>query len=226
MDFTINYMSRVSAVLKEALLLKKYKAMHPGFAIPVGILMIPMAIASIICALFLYVMGYLFSISSLPVQSLHKLVKDEGKSVQHGTQVVVYLLSWGFVFTSYVALSFFMVWLTVLYSLFSIFTYTWSLGGIKFHLFSKEEDISVEVGGRYNFLIPVIFIAVMGVLVIVFPLIGAISSAVRYGSNYVTFSLFVRFFINRMMGTGFIRFLFSIAYTAIVFAPRPRKIEE
>lgn len=226
MDFSINFMSRVSAVLKEATLLKKYKAMPLVLAIFVGIFMLPLVLTSLVCAGMLYLLGYLFSVVSLPVQSLHKLLKEEGQSVQHGAQVAIYLVSWGFVFGAYAALSFFLVTLTVLYSLFSIITYLWTLGGFKFHLFAKEEDISVEVSGKYNTLIPVIFIVIMGVLLLIVPLIGTISTVVDFGMKNIPFKTLTNIFKYKLHETNTLRFLVSAVYSAIVFAPGPKKTEE
>ena len=227
MDFSVNFMNRASAVLKEAFLLKKYKAMPLALAIIVGIFMLPLVLASLITALFVYVFGYLFSVVSLPVQSLHKLLKEEGQAVKHGTQVVVYLASWGFVFSAYATLSFFLVSLTVLYSLFSIFTYLWSLGGFKFHLFTKEEDISIEVEGKYNALVPVIFIAVMGILLVVTPTIEVVAELIDLGEGVkVTAKMLTTLFKVKMHETDALRFLISAVYSAIIFAPNPKKIEK
>lgn len=225
MDFSINFVDKATAVLKEAIKLKKYKAMPLVLAIFVGIFMIPVAIASAACAALVYVLGYLFSVVSLPVQSLHKLLHDEGQQVKHGTQLVVYLLSWGFIFTTYATLTFFLVTLTVLYSLFSIFTYLWTLGGFKFHLFTKEEDIAVEVSGKYNNLIPIIFIAAMGALLIVVPLITSIVFLIQQKPD-ITFKLLVNLFKMKLHETDNLRFFVSILYSAIMFAPGPKKIEE
>ena len=225
MDFSINFMERATVVLKEAALLKKYKAMPLALAIFVGIFMLPLVLASVFFAVPIYVLGYLFSVVSLPVQSLHKLLREEGQSVQHGTQAVVYLLSWGFVFGMYAALTFFLVVLTVLYSVFSIVTYLWTLGGIKFHLFAKEEDISVEVNGKYKVVIPAIFLAVMGVLLIVVPLIETL----RFVSELkleLTFKLWLDIFKMQMHKTDSLRLWISALYSAILFAPNPKKIEE
>ena len=43
MNFSINFVERVTAVLKEAIQLKKYKAMPLYFAIPTGIFLLPVA---------------------------------------------------------------------------------------------------------------------------------------------------------------------------------------
>ena len=225
MDFSINFMERATVVLKEALQLKKYKAMPVALAIIVGIFMLPLVLASVVCAVLVYVLGYLFSVVSLPVQSLHKLLREEGQGVMHGTQVIVYLLSWSFIFGAYAALTFFLISLTALYSLFSIFTYLWTLGGFKFHLFAKEEDISIEVTGKYKTLIPVIFIAVMGVLLVLLPLINTFIFVIDRDLK-LTFELFETVFKMKMHETDTLRFLFSVVYSAILFAPNPKETEE
>ena len=95
MNFSVNFMDRTSAVIKEALLLKKFKAMPLVLAILVGIFMLPLILFSAILAVFLYVFGYLFSIVSLPIDRLYKILHDEGQSVQHATQFIIYFLSSG-----------------------------------------------------------------------------------------------------------------------------------
>lgn len=227
MNFSTNFVGKTTAVLKEAIELKKYKAMPLVLAIFVGIFMLPVAVAGAVCAVLVYVLGYLFSVVSLPVQNLHKLLHDEGQSVKHGTQLLIYLLSWGFVFFNYAALTFLMVTLTVLYSLFTIFTYLCTLGGFKFHLFAAEaeEDLAVEVSGKYNKLIPIIFIAAMGALLIIVPLITSVVFLIQQKPD-ITFKLLVNLFKVKLHETDNLRFLVSIAYSAIMFAPGPQKTEE
>ena len=225
MNFSINFVERATAVLKEAVQLKKYKAMPLVFAIIVGIFMLPVVAVSAILAVLVYVLGYLFSVVSLPLQSLHKLLHEEGQGVKHATQFLVYLVSWGFVFTAYASLTFLMVTLTVLYSLFSIFTYLWTLGGFKFHLFATEEDIAVEVDGKYNILIPIIFIAIMGALLLVVPLVTSVVFLIKEKPD-ITFKLLVNLFKMKLHETDNLRFLVSVVYSAIMFAPLPKKTEK
>ena len=225
MDFSVNFMNRASVVLNEAFKLKKYKAMPLALAIIVGILMLPIALASVGCAVVLYVFGYLFSVVSLPVQRLHKLLREEGQSVQHATQFIVYFISWGFIFSTYALLSFFLIMLTILYSVFSILTYIWTLGGFKFHVFAADEDISIEVEGKYNTLIPVIFIAGMGVLLLLVPAINAIASIIKYEVPF-TMELFSQLFKIEFYALSSWRILFSVIYSAVAFAPNPKKIEK
>lgn len=225
MNFSVNFMSSAGAVLKEAFSLKKYKAMPLVWAILVGIFMLPLAFASLICAFLVFVLGYLFSVVSLPVQSLHKLLKEEGQSIKHGAQIVVYLLSWGFIFSAYAALSFFLILLTVLYSVFSIFTYLWSLGGFKFHLFAEDKPVAIEVGGKYKTLIPAIFVAVMGVLLLIVPLLNTVGVIIEWKPE-MSFELFFDIFEAEIRSTNGLRFLVSALYSAVLFAPGPKKTEE
>lgn len=223
MNFSINYVEKATAVLKEAFQLKKYKAMPIVLAIFVGIFMLPLAVASAVLGVLLYVLGYLFSVMVLPVQSVHKLLHDEGQSVKHATQFLVYLVSWGFVFISYVTLSFFIITLTVLYSLFSIFTYLWTLGGFKFHLFATEENIAIEVDGKYNILIPIIFISIIGVLLVIVPLIR---SGIFLIENQLPIEMFGTVFKAAFHETDTWRYVIAALYSAILFAPGPKKAEK
>ena len=222
MDFSVNFMQRATVVLKEAFSLKKYKAMPLPLAIIVGIFMLPTVIASFICAAVLYVMGYLFSVISLPVQRLHKLLRDEGQSVHNATQFIIYFISWGFIFFAYALLSFFLIMLTVLYSVFAILTYLWSLGGFKFHVFANDEDISIEVNGKYNVIIPIVFIAIMAVLWVLVPTIGAISTMVKYEMEF-SFRLLHDLIRYENMSLYGWRMLLSSLYSAFIFAPNPKK---
>ena len=226
MDFSVNFMQRTSAVLTEAAKLKKYKAMPLGLAIATGVLMLPVAIVGAVFAVLLYVLGYLFSVISLPTQKLHKLLHDEGQSVKHATQFIIYGLSWTFVFSAYAALTFFMIVLTVLYSIFSILAYICTLGGFKFHVFATEEDISVDVDGTYNVLVPVIFIAGIAVLLILLPLIKTVVEIAKYDLK-ATFKMIMEMLKTQIVAARGWRFLFAAVYSLAVFAPNPtKKVEE
>ena len=223
MDFSTNFMQRATAVLTEAQQLKKYKAMPLWLAIPVGIFMLPIAIAAAVCAAIVYVLGYLFTVVSMPAQRLHKFLHDEGQSVQHATQVIVYLLSWSFVFTAYALLSFFLVMLTVVYSLFSILSYICTLGGFKFHLFATDEAISIEVEEKYAIAIPVIYISCMVALLVLVPAIKTVSLIIEYDYIKATFQSFMKLFKTQLYDTANWRLFFSFIYSAIIFAPNPKK---
>ena len=227
MDFTVNFMQSTAAVWKEAAKLKKYKAMPLGLAIPTGVLMLPVAIVGAVVMVMLYVLGYLFSLVSLPTQKLHKLLHEEGQSVKHGSQVVIYLLSWSFVFSAYAALSVFMISLNILYTVFALLAYVCTLGGFKFHAFPGAEDISVDVDGKYPIWVPIAFIAGMAVLLIVLPLIKAVGIALDFPKEMEdAFKVFLQVLKAQIAGLRGLRFLFSLVYSAAVFAPFPKKKEE
>lgn len=227
MDFTVNFMQSTSNVWKEAIKLKKYKAMPLGLAIPTGVLMLPVALVSLIAAVLIYVLGYLFSVVLLPTQRLYKLLHEEGQTVKHASQFIMYFLSWGFIFSAYAALSLFMIILTVLYTIFSILAYLATLGGFKFHVFAKEEDISVDVEGKYPIWMPIAFIAAMGVLILILPLIKTIGIAADFPKKMEgAFKLFMQIYWARILNPNFWRFLFSAVYSAVIFAPFPKKKEE
>lgn len=221
MNFSVNFMDRTSAVIKEALLLKKFKAMPLVLAILVGIFMLPLILFSAVLAVSLYILGYLFSIVSLPVDRLYKILHDEGQSVQHATQFIIYFLSWTFIFSAYALLSFLLIVSTVMYSLFSIVTYIWTLGGFKFHLFASEEDISVEVDGKYNILIPVIYVCVAAALMLILPLFQTLSIVVDYPK--VTSDFFFMVYEAKIIAGRGLRILFAAIYSVAAFAPNPKK---
>lgn len=222
MNFSINYMEKTTRLLKEAFQFKKYKAMPLILAILVGIFMLPVALISAILAVAVYLPGYMFAIVSQPVESLHKLLNNEGKEVKHGTQALIYLLSWGFIFVAYASLASLSVVLTVLYSLFSIVTYLWTLGGFKFHLFASEEDISIELDRKYNLFVPIVFIAVMAILLLVIPLFSSLAFLIDVKPE-ITLEFLKGLFTTKLHETDGIRFLFSVLYSAIIFAPFPKK---
>lgn len=222
MNFSINYMEKTTRLLKEAFQFKKYKAMPLILALLVGIFMLPVALISAILAVAVYLPGYMFAIVSQPVESLHKLLNNEGKEVKHATQALIYLLSWGFIFVAYASLASLSIVLTVLYSLFSIVTYLWTLGGFKFHLFASEENISIELAGKYNLFAPIVFIAVMAILLLVVPMFSSLAFLIEVKPE-ITLEFLKGLFTTRLHETDGIRFLFSILYSAIIFAPFPKK---
>lgn len=226
MNFSVNFMERANVVLKEALKLKKYKAMPKALAILVGIFMLPLIVASFVFAGLVFVSGYLYSVVSQPVQSLHNLLKEEGQNVKHGTQVVVYFLSWGMVFGAYAALSFLLISLTVQYTVFAILTYLWTLGGFKFHAFATEEDISIEVDGNYKTWIPAVFVAVMGALLLLVPAVKTVIFFVDNEYVKLTAKSLWSVFKYQLHKTDDIRLLVSALYSAFIFAQFPKKAEK
>lgn len=227
MNFSANYMQGVTAVIKETQKIKQYKAMPLAFAIVIGVLMLPFAIAAILFALSIYVFGYLFSVVSEPVQKLHELLKGEGRELKHASQFIIYFLSWSFIFSAYAFLAALSVILNILYSIFAILAYIATLGGIKFHVFARNEDVSVEIDKKHNLVALIVFVSVMGVLLILLPLIQTIVFAAELPEGFLTFKLFFTIFGAQIMALNGWRALFAAVYSAFVFAPMTRKkIEE
>lgn len=223
MNFSVNFMDRASVVLKEATQLKKYKAMPRLLAILVGIFMLPLAVAGYFFAGLVYVFGYLYAVSYQPVKNLHALLKEEGQNVKHGTQVVIYFLSWSGVFSAYVLLTSLMVSLTIMYTIFAILTYIWTLGGFKFHVFAAEEDISIEVNGNYRLIIPIVYLCIMVALLLLIPGVRVLVILIKDLIAGKTIGSYLWWTFKQMVSsTSFLRLLVSVLYSAIVFAPNPK----
>ena len=220
--FEINFISRMTALLGEAFKFKKYKAMHPAFAVFVGIFMLPVVVASFAAAGILAVLTFAFEVLSSPVKYVHGIVNKEGKEVKHATQAIVYLFSWPFVFAAYALTGLLLVAIFPIYALLSFLLYVWTLGGFKFHLFPVEDDIAVEVNGRYNFILPAVFIAVSAIVLIIVP---AIDGGFYYAELYKYYreAEFVGFFFGGVYW-GYIALHTAIAalYSLIALAPYPK----
>lgn len=167
----VNYLDKMSALLKEAFKFKKYKAMPPLLAVFLGILVIPFVFASFIVTAMLACLSFSFAIFTSPVKCLHGLVNKEGKEVRHATQFVVYLISWPLIFFCYAMMTLLLLLILPTYALLSILLYVWSFGGFKFHLFvSEADDIAIDVDGKY-FVIPLVYVIIGYALVVIIPFI-------------------------------------------------------
>ncbi|MBR7161241.1 MAG: hypothetical protein IKD07_02375, partial [Clostridia bacterium] len=86
MNFTeMDYMKGTTALLKEVLKLKKYKAMSLVWAILTAVLMSPWIIASVLFAAISYVLGFVSKSMIAPIDYLHVLLNKEGGEVKHAT---------------------------------------------------------------------------------------------------------------------------------------------
>jgi len=224
--FKIDFLAKMSALLKEAFKFKKYKAMNPILAVFTGILMLPIVVASFAVTAALAVLGFVFALVAYPVKYLHEIVNGEGKEVKHATQAIIYLISWPLVFGIYAVISFILVLLVPTYALFAFLLYVWSLGGFKFHLFANyTDDISIEVEGRYKIL-PAVYVGIGALVTFLIPLIHGI---IHYADLYDQY-------LERMFGQTFfggiypiyiwIHVTFTVLYTLIGFARFPRKKPE
>lgn len=172
--FKISYLNKIAELFKEAFTLKKYKAMNPVLAVFCGILMIPFVLFSFFVAVILFCLAFPFDTFSSLVKSLHMLLKEEGQDVKHATQFIVYWISWPIVFSLYIMEYILLLWMVPTYALLAFLVYIWSFGGVKLHLFAREEDdIGVEVTGRYGAL-PIVLVIVGYALNFVMPLIHCV----------------------------------------------------
>lgn len=220
--FNIDYLNKTSVLLKEAFSFKKYKAMHPAFAIAVGIIMIPFVLFSLFVTVFLALLSFTFKTLKTPIDFMHSLMREEGQNVKHATQFIIYLVSWPLIFFLYAISSFLILQITLAYALLSLTAYIWTLGGFKRHLFvSDYSDISIEVNGKYRCLLPTIFLIVSGILLIILP---AIHGTVHYISLWVDYREHL-FSLDFYDGYCNLSLLFSAIYSFVVFAPNPKPTE-
>lgn len=235
--FEIDYLKRLTLLLKEAFKFKKYKAMSPFLAVLCGILMLPFVAISFSLVAFFAVLAFFFTIIIAPIKFLHLIVNTEGKEIKHATQAIVYLISWPLVFLLYALMSFLLFLLLPTYALLSFFTYVWSFGGFKFHLFiTKNEDISIDVKGRYNAL-PVVFILVAVIVLILLPLIACSIHMIDAYSDPIAANLYDEAFA-KYMSAAYKQFTasypisyiapfmgFALLYTLIGMARFPKERE-
>ena len=222
--FEIDFVGKMTTLLKEAFKFKKYKAMKPVFAVFTGIFMLPFVIASFALTISLSVLSFWFTLISSPVKTIHALVHDEGQTVKHATQMIVYLISWPLIFAIYAMMSILVLMIIPTYTLFMFFTYIWSLGGFKFHLFANYEgDIAIEVNGEYNYL-PSIFIAVATVVLVLVPFVEGLIFYVDLYKDYLEENFWDLFFATKYLKYVGIHMVFTIFYTLIAFAPRPNGV--
>ena len=224
----INYLDKLSQLLREAFKFKKYKAMHPALAVFAGILMIPFVLASFSVAAAFAVLAFSFSVCTSPVKYLHTLVNQEGKEVKHATQAIVYLISWPFVFFLYAVMAVLLLMIIPTYALLSILLYVWSFGGFKFHLFMTETDnISIDVSKKY-LAVPLIFVIVGYLMVAIIPfihwMIGHTSYAMQ--EQYLA-DIYDRLFPSQVYSVYFgVYSSFAFVYSLITSPfPRSKKVE-
>ena len=220
--YETDFLTKMGILLKEAFKFKKYKAMSPVLAVFTGILMIPLVLASFAVTAALAILCFSFNVLSSPLKYLHALVHEEGQSVKHLTQAIIYFVSWPLVFFLYVAMSLLLLLIIPTYALLSILIYTWSLGGFKFHIFmNKVEDISIDVNGRY-LVLPIIFIAIGYIIVFLIPLIHGIILFADMYSKYLE-EWFLQRFSSIYLNYVSVHVCFSFLYSILGFARAPKK---
>jgi uncharacterized membrane protein len=218
--FENDYTQNATELLKEAFKFKKYNAMHPVLAIFTGIFMIPVVLIDLIFAAIMYIWGFAFNLMASPVKFIHDVLRTEGKEVKHATQFIIYWISWPIIFLSYAALSLTVFLLNLFYALLAIFAYIWTLGGFKFHVsVEKSSDCSKEIYGEL-FWLPLIYVIVCAAVVIAIPLILTIIDCVDYGVEQARY--FFEFLISHFLRMAAYALPFSIIYSAVALAPRPK----
>ena len=217
--FETDYLKQTTSLMKEAFKFKKYKAMHPFFAVTTGIVMIPIVAASFFAFAYLSIICFFFKTLNSPVNYLHSIVKKEGQETKHATQFIIYFASWPFILFLYAMISILLLQITVVYAILSILTYVWSLGGFRYHVFISESDnIEIEVNGRYRISVLVFFIVSVSILFII-PLFHAIILLITlFMEDYI--ELFSLDFYTTYIG---ISTVFAFIYSLVGLAPRPKE---
>ncbi|MBQ9163094.1 MAG: hypothetical protein IJX74_07480 [Clostridia bacterium] len=221
--FEINYLDKLSALLKEAFKFKKYKAMPPALAVFVGILMLPFVLASFAVAATFAFLAFAFAVFTSPVKFLHTLVNKEGKDVLHATQFIVYLISWPFIFLCYSIMAFLLLLIIPAYAALSILLYVWSFGGFKFHLFMTESDnISITVEKKYM-AIPLVYVIVGFILVAIIPFVHwLIGYSIEAWNSWEAADIYTQLFPFTIYPSYIgIHALFSFVYS-LVCSPFPK----
>lgn len=221
--FENDYTQNATQLVKEALKLKKYKAMNIVLAIFTAIFMLPIIVVDAALVFTLYVWGFLYNLMSVPVKFIHGVLKAERCEVMHATQAILYLISWPIIFMAYAILSLTVFALNCIYALTAIFAYIWTLGGFKFHVsVAKLDGASIKTSGKMMIL-PLIYIIVCVVILFVWPFIASVINVIKY--EMFEYEGFFRYFFEMLKASCIAKVpltaLFSILYSAIAFGPRP-----
>lgn len=211
--FQIDYLKKTGALMKEAFTLKKYKAMHPAFAIFMGIFMSPFILLSLLLAGVLAIFTFICDLLLTPLKHIHSLLSTEGKSVMHATQFLIYAISWPIFFLLYFVFSWLYVVVYLLYALLSIVTYIFTLGGFKFHVSpnADSDDIAINVNGRFLAL-PIVFISIASVFFAVMLVFVVMIIIVEYVEDAEFFLL-----LTGIVGGAYS--VFAALFSLLGFAP-------
>ena len=225
----------MTTLFKESFKFKKYKALHPFFAVVVGLCQLPYVLISFLTAAVIYVFDFIVGVLAYPFEQVHGLIRREKNEVRGAAEAIIYFLSWPFLFLFYIILTFVTFVLNVLYVVAALTTFIWSLGGFKFHLFlSRAGDIKKDVKGKYSHAVSIVFTVIIGVLFVLLPIILAlITFATQIAPEFITnyYGLpepnpaYKGF--GACLGEAFIVAIgactgFSLLYTLIAYAPFPR----
>ncbi len=224
--FEINYFDRAKALFVEAFTFKKYKCMNGFFAFVTALVLLPLQMFCLGLGGFMLITALVLRIAYRLVTSWHKIVTDEGQKVKHGSQVVIYALTWPFAFFSYTLAGLMLIGLAVEYVVFGCASYIWTLGGVKFRAFigDSSEDCEAPANGKYKAIVPIIFAIIVAALAIVLPILIALILFIILYANYMETMFFVTF-LPIYAGLLDITFLFGCLYSFFVYAKGPKSEE-
>ena len=160
----------ISKLLKEAFSFSAYKAMPVFARIIVGFFMLPFIVASCALAVVLAIYNFLFTTIQQPVKYVHGILSSEAKGAGSLAQFAIYAIPWLVVFFMYLAFSFMLVYIAILYAILSIFCYVWTLGAFNFHT-NLNEEVTGKVAFRVyriRYIVPIIFAVIACVLYVLF----------------------------------------------------------
>ena len=168
------------------------------FFIILGFLPLILSTLMAVCSYYITLFFYKGSVS--PLKFLHNIINKEGKEVHFVTQLVIYLISWPFIFFLYViqstmAIIFYIQWFTLM-----LHVYLVTLGGVKWQPFITDADYSKKAtyicAPGY---VAITVFTVLLVLICIFFIIGCLCFAVEITMPTTIIYLLLVLVINPMM---------------------------
>lgn len=205
-----DYIQETSKLFKEAFAFKKYKSMNGVFAVFCGIFVLPFVLISLFLATTLYVLGFVFNAITIPVKELYELLHKEGTEIKHATQFIIYWITWPIIVVFHLINAVISISLAINYAFCAIFTYIWSLGGFKFHIYCGQEDISKQAKGKYSIALPLVFIGINLLFVALIIVLMAVEGF---------------YFEEALAACLPLSIIFDFIYIPVAFGPRPARQE-
>ncbi len=223
---SIDFIDRMRKLMGQAFKLKKYKAMNKALAVLTAIAMLPIIVCSLVGAGMYFCTAFFYKIITDPLRALHGLVNAEGKDVRHAPQTVIYIISWPTIFFLYLLEAFMIPMLSVIYALTSVYTYIWTLGGYKFHIFpEKADDMDITLDGEYDTTLPLVYVIISASILVVIPLVHLLVDYMSFISVYGSKMADYYYFGYYPIYVG-ISMLFSSFYSIFGFSKRPKLKEK
>ena len=134
----MNYSNLLKSLLNEARSGIQFKRLNNVCKVLAIIGLIPLIISTFISVCVYAVMNFIYKGVIAPINYLHDLVKKEGNEVKHGTQVVVYVISFPLIFFSHVCYSLFSLGFYFMWFVLMINVYLLTLCGVKWQPIISE----------------------------------------------------------------------------------------